>query len=94
MSFNNGGRSSNGNLSFIIKRWRKDELEKAILELESRGFEVVGRGEREVVANSWSYSDSKLKYENAYAMQGTQGGRMYYARVRKKPVEMAVSTGG
>ena len=78
----------------LLNVGEKMNQKKAILELESRGFEVVGRGEREVVANSWSYSDSKLKYENAYAMQGTQGGRMYYARVRKKPVEMAVSTGG
>lgn len=93
MAFNSGGRSQNGNLSFIIKRWNKHELETAIEELESRGFEVIGRGEREMVANNWDYNYGKSDGGNKFSINSTAGGRMYYARVRKKPIELADSTG-
>lgn len=86
-------RTLNKNTSFTIKRWHKHQLEDAIDELESRGFEVIGRVEHEVVANNWDYQYNKSAGGNKYNVNSTDGGRLYYARVRKKPIELADSTG-
>ena len=90
-----GWRNENKNAPITIQRKNEKELQVAIADLEERGFELVRVGVYLNEKKNFEYKQSSLQCFNKSVFAGTVSFPKHFAVLkRKKPVEMAVSTGG
>lgn len=90
-----GWRNENKNAPITIQRKNEKELQVAIADLEERGFELVRVGVYLNEKKNFEYKQSSLQCFNKSVFAGTVSFPKHFAVLkRKKPVEMAVPTGG
>lgn len=90
-----GWRNENKNAPITIQRKNEKELQVAIADLEERGFELVRVGVYLDEKKGFECKQSSLQRFNKNVFAGTVSFPKHFAVLkRKKPVEMAVPTGG
>lgn len=89
-----GWRNENKNAPITIQRKNEKELQVAIADLEERGFELVRVGVYLNEKKNFEYKQSSLQCFNKSVFAGTVSFPKHFAVLkRKKPIELADSTG-
>ena len=89
-----GWRNENKNASFTVRRGNDKELQQAITDLLDRGYEVIKSGNYYEQKRDYTYAQSTTrKGLDRRKFEGIDQYQRHYAILRKKPIELADSTG-